>query len=322
MARIPNLFVIGAMKSGTTSLCNYLAAHPDIFMSPIKEPMHFSRAENWSQGNDRYLALFDGASHQTFIGEGSTEYTKMPFRQGVAQRLHEFNPKARLIYLMRDPFDRIVSQYKHMVKSNLEKRPLCEAIQQPSDYLTNSYYAYQLRPYLELFGQEAVFVETFESFVESPEQVCQAIFKWLDIDATFAPPHTQKAHHVSPTTFEVVDDSTLIGKARLRFGRSPQLMRRLIPPFLKERLKSVVPLNFSIDFSSDEFRGEVEATKAAVSQILREWSEELENLTGRSYPQWPAKAQDGNVPTDLTDAAAKVRHMLAQILDGRGLPSS
>jgi hypothetical protein len=322
MARIPNLFVIGAMKSGTTSLCNYLAAHPDIFMSPVKEPMHFSREENWSQGNDRYLALFDDATHQTFVGEGSTEYTKMPFRQGVAQRLHEFNPKARLIYLMRDPFDRIISQYKHMVKAGLEQRPMREAIQQPCDYLTNSYYAYQLRPYLEWFGPDALFVETFETFVESPQQLCQSIFNWLGIDATFVPPHTKKAHHVSPTAFQVVDDTTLIGKARLRFGRSPQLVQRLIPPVLKERLKSIVPLNFSIDFSSHEFRGEVEATKAALSQILLVWIEELENLTGRAYPQWRANAQDGPVPAKASVLAEQVRHMLGQILDGRGLSPS
>lgn len=54
----PNLFIIGSMKSGTSSLFAYLGNHPEIFTSPVKEPMHFSRKENWSKGNDKYLSLF------------------------------------------------------------------------------------------------------------------------------------------------------------------------------------------------------------------------------------------------------------------------
>ena len=55
-----NLFIIGAMKSGTTSLYVYMKSHPEIFMSPEKEPMHFSNEENWTKGNDEYLALGGG----------------------------------------------------------------------------------------------------------------------------------------------------------------------------------------------------------------------------------------------------------------------
>ena len=122
MIRKPNLFVIGAMKSGTTSLCQCLGTHPDIFMVPVKEPMHFSREEKWSQGNETYLRLFADAKNEIYVGEGTTEYSKRPFREGVAQRLYEFNSSARIIYVMRDPFDRIVSQHKHMVKMRSESR--------------------------------------------------------------------------------------------------------------------------------------------------------------------------------------------------------
>lgn len=101
MSNEPNLFIIGAMKSGTSSLHNYLSSHPDIFMSQVKEPMHFSREDMWSKGNDDYLGLFADAKNEKYLGESSTEYTKLPFRDGVAKRLYEFNPEAKLIYIAR-----------------------------------------------------------------------------------------------------------------------------------------------------------------------------------------------------------------------------
>src|SRR5688500_10257249 len=101
--RKPNLFLLGAMKSGTSSVYKGLSEHPAIFMAPA-EPMHFSRPENWSRGHKEYLRLFQHASDEEYLGEASVEYTKRPFWSGVAERIHEFNPDARMLYVMRDPF--------------------------------------------------------------------------------------------------------------------------------------------------------------------------------------------------------------------------
>jgi hypothetical protein len=286
MSLKPNLFIIGAMKSGTSSLKEYLGCHPDIFMSQVKEPMHFSREENWSHGNEKYLKLFADATNETYVGEASTEYTKLPFREGVAKRLYDFNSSARLLYLMRDPFNRIVSQYKHMVKEGQEKRSLSDAIKSFSDYLTNSYYAYQLRPYLELFEREAMFIDTFEAMIESPEDFCKRIFRWLKIDDSFIPPNPYHVYHRSPSKIQFISDESLIGKAALRLRHS-LIVNKLVPRFFFKWIANVLPKKFEMDFLSEDFQKEVTVTRDAVTPILNGWIYELEKLTGSIYELWP-----------------------------------
>ena len=154
---------------------------PAIYMSPVKEPMHFSDAENYCERTAEYLRLFDGASDERYLAEGSTEYTKRPKREGVASRIRQFNPQAQLIYLMRDPFARLVSHYRHEVRKGRENRSLLQALERRSDYMTTGHYAYQLEPYLKSFGPRAVYLETFESLSSSPEAFCARLFEWLEI---------------------------------------------------------------------------------------------------------------------------------------------
>ena len=114
---MPNLFIIGAMKSGTSSLHEYIGDHPDLFMAEPKEPMYFSQNDDWRAGFDDYMKLFADRTNETWFGESSTEYTKLPQYSDVAPKLHECNPNARLIYIMRDPVERSLSHYWHVVKN-------------------------------------------------------------------------------------------------------------------------------------------------------------------------------------------------------------
>lgn len=315
MLRIPNLFVIGAMKSGTSSLCNYLGTHPQIYMSLLKEPMHFSREDNWSQGNDKYLSLFIEVTGETYLGEGSTEYTKLPFRKGVVDRLYDFNPQAKFIYIMRDPFERIVSQYKHMVKKEGETRPLKEVIKTPSDYLTNSYYAYQLRPYLEKFGRDALFIDTFENLVACPEKICKKVFQWLSVDETFVPPNLQTVYHVSPERFQIVDDSTIIGKiASVSGWQKGYNISRVIPRGVRKWLKSKVPRKADFDFSSTDFQNDIAITRAAVEPVLHDWVEELERLTGCVYNDWPVTTRQTTVTGISQNLEEEIKDNIDRIL--------
>lgn len=295
----PNLFVIGAMKSGTTSLCRYLGDHPAIFMAPVKEPMHFSRPENWSQGHDQYLQLFADATDQTYLAEGSTEYTKRPFREGVAQRLHDFNPTARLVYVMRDPFDRLVSQYRHQALADREHGTLLEAIQRPIDYLTNSHYAYQLKPYLDLFGRDAVYLDTFESFVASPERFCARLFKWLGIDDTVVPQSIDQRLNVSPPKIEVFDEGSLKVKLWRRLKAVPGL-GRLTPSAIRRWSRALMPKASARDVDSQEFQQEVDKVKRILRPMFIEWIAELTELTGCSHDNWPTVSESVEA-VDATD---------------------
>jgi hypothetical protein len=173
-----------------------------------------------------------------------------------------------------------------MVKEGQEKRSLSDAIKSFSDYLTNSYYAYQLRPYLELFEREAMFIDTFEAMIESPEDFCKRIFRWLKIDDSFIPPNPYHVYHRSPSKIQFISDESLIGKAALRLRHS-LIVNKLVPRFFFKWIANVLPKKFEMDFLSEDFQKEVTVTRDAVTPILNGWIYELEKLTGSIYELWP-----------------------------------
>ncbi len=292
VARKPNLFVIGAMKSGTSSLCVHLSEHPAVFMSPVKEPEHFSRAEHVSRRTKEYLRLFRGASNEAYLAEGSTGYTKRPASEGVAERIHAFNPDARLVYVMRDPFARLVSHYRHMTQKGWEKESLPQAIRRPSNYLPFSHYAYQLRPYLQLFGPPSIYLDTFESFVASPVSFCARLFEWLGIDASFVPPSAGERLNVSPEALETYDEQSLrvrLARDLNRYLRYHPRLGRLVPEAARAWYRTLMPKESVRRVDSEEFGREVQAARRTVQPLLAGWVAELEDLTGRSYDEWPSR---------------------------------
>lgn len=206
----PNLFLIGAMKSGTTTLHELLARHPQIAMSEPKEPCYFvapdDLAEHWPEmwrkgfwrDEAAYLALFDGKPGARIHGESSTDYTKRPRLDGVVDRLAAFAPRPRFIYIMRDPVERTISHYWHMVELRGEQRAPLDAIVEEPHYTDVSHYADQLAPYLERFGRDSVLALTFEALKRDPQAVVREVCTWLGVDPDFEPEEPVAAQNVTP----------------------------------------------------------------------------------------------------------------------------
>ena len=110
---LPDFVIIGAMKCGTSTLQAQLSAQPGIFMCEPKEPNFFSDDEIWSRGVSWYESLFRDAQAGSLMGEASTHYTKLPHHPMTVDRMRRHLPDARLIYMVRDPFARMVSHYLH-----------------------------------------------------------------------------------------------------------------------------------------------------------------------------------------------------------------
>src|SRR5258708_2921814 len=142
--QLPNLIVIGAQKCATSSLHYYLGLHPDIYMSVEKELNFFASHYNWERGVDWYKASFH--SQAKILGEASPEYTNFPQQPNVADRMAELIPQAKLIYIVRDPIERIISHYVHLYSRNLEDRPIDEALHS----LANNYYLYRSKYFMQL----------------------------------------------------------------------------------------------------------------------------------------------------------------------------
>lgn len=180
----PNLFIIGAAKSGTTSLHHHLSRHPEIFMSEPKEPGYFvEELDYYPKDEDWYLSLFEEGADVRYRGESSTHYTKLPTHAGVPARIASYCEEPRLIYLMRDPIERAISHYWHNTRQNAEFRSPLRAIKENEEFRAFGDYARQLRPYLEHFDRDAIYVTTFERLVSRPEDVTAEIFRWLALDA-------------------------------------------------------------------------------------------------------------------------------------------
>jgi hypothetical protein len=186
---LPNFLVIGTMKGGTTSLYHYLRDHPQIFMSSVKEPMFF--ASNWNKGLEWYERLFDGAKDAAAVGEASANYTKHPHIPGVPTRIAKLLSEVHLIYLIRHPVDRMISEYHHRIAKGWDHgdRSLEEALLADESYCDFSRYAMQIDQYLEYFHPSQLLVLKSEDLKTDRMQTLRRVYEFLGVDSSWQPPH-------------------------------------------------------------------------------------------------------------------------------------
>jgi len=175
----PNFFVIGAMRSATTSLCEILSLHPQVFMSKPKELNFFSNNSVFCQGWNWYRDNFAAAHAKAAIGEGSTNYTKQSLYPRAAERLAEYCPNARLIYIVRHPLQRIESHWLHMLRMGIDPSTLAEALRLMPDMLDISLYWKQIDVYRRLFPDDRILVLFLEDLIENPGAVIARCCEFL-----------------------------------------------------------------------------------------------------------------------------------------------
>ena len=288
--RKPNFFIIGSMKSGTTLLWRQLASHPSIFMCNPKEPSYFVEPSQlraiwpwgWEQGywksEERYLELFQLARTATILGEASVHYTYAPLASGVPERLHQFNPAACLIYVMRDPIERTISHYWHRVRWLGESRSLSSAIKDDPQYRDVSYYAMQLAPYLRLFGRDQIKTLTLEQLVCNSSESIRSILDWLNLDSLFSPSSLPAENTTPDIVGQRIGSGLLYGlRNKSRFLRAvidyaPALVRRLAIRMVTRRVNRI-----NVDISE---------TVQYLRPLQRKQTEELTRLLGREFPEW------------------------------------
>lgn len=277
------------MKSATTSLHNYLASHPSIFMSKTKEPTHFVDGEQlklvspglyrrgYWRDRDRYLELFATAGDATFVGESSTCYAMLPQVGGVAQRIAAFNPDSRIVYIMRDPIERVISHYWHNAKWQSETRPIEKAVRDEPYYREWSHYARQLEPYLKTFGRERVRVLTLEELQADPVIQMQDLYRWLGVDATVA--QSQPERH-NETGREISAATRLAFLRNLRDWRYWRAVSPMIPKPVRVMVRKMT--RRVIDRRSIDTTRVVEYLRP----IQLAETQQLTDLLGREFPEW------------------------------------
>ncbi len=219
--RLPTFLLVGAMKGGTTSLFHYLGGHPQVATPVYKAPEFFVEEANWRRGIDWYRRQFPVTGPDVLaIGEASNAYTKYPRYRGVPERIAAHLPDVRLLYVIRDPIERIRSHYQTRLAERSERLPFADAVFSNHIYLDYSRYALQIEQYLEHFPRDQLLVITSEDLRSAREATMRRVYGFIGVDPDVMPPELDRDFYLTKD----------------RAARSP------IPLFIRKPLKRRFPV--------------------------------------------------------------------------------
>ncbi len=286
--RKPNFLIIGAPKAGTTSLYHYLGQHPEIEFATIKEPKYFSFKDllfdftgpAWAiekikkstvTDEENYLRLFSNLTAPN-IGEASPNYFHFP---QAAENIYKFDPKMRLIVILRNPVDRLYSDWKHNIRMGWEPIKKFDKILTITesrmlnnslpyyDYLIKGCYATHLKRFFRFFPETQIKVVLYDDFKNDPNYVCKDIVQFLGSEKEFSF-ETKKIYLQSELTPRNIN----LFKFSKKIGRLNKWLANKLNEF------NSIPEEIS---SRD---------KLQVQDYYRSEIIELEKLTGRNLKNW------------------------------------
>ena len=291
---MPNFLIIGAQKSGSTSLYYYLKQHPQIFLSPIKEP-HFFIYLNQPElamalGSKKriivdrieYECLFSKVSREIAIGEASPSYLYFP---EAANRIREYLPNCRLIAILRNPVDRAFSNYLHAVKNGketvmdfevaiqLETERKIQNMNHEFHYIQKGFYARQLKPYYKLFEASQIKVCLFDDLLINPSLLLSELFNFLQVNP-----------------YQLIDTSQKYNETRIAKHKFIAHVNRYVRKSgnLNLMLKTKLPHNFVKLIKACLFVKPTipAATREKLIQIYRDDIYDLQDLINRDLSKW------------------------------------
>jgi hypothetical protein len=297
--RVPDFFIVGHAKSGTSALYEMLRRHPQVYMPDVKEPWYFvpelrSRAkgagdERHPRTLDGYLALFQDAAPEQRAGEATPSYL---FSEHAAARIAELQPDAKIIAIMREPASFLRSLHMQFLQTGVEtERDLGKAIAlegrrregkdvpststRPQALLYSEHVRYveQLRRYEQQFGRERMLVLVYEDFRADNEATLRRVLRFLDVDDTVA----IEPLEVNPTVG--IRAPRVSGLVRsLYLGRGPGARRA------KRAIKTLTPSRLRHGAMAIERRAQLGEPLAVDEQLMAE-------LRARFAPEVSALAE-------------------------------
>ena len=274
---LPNLIIIGAQKCGTSGLHYYLGLHPEVSMSTPKELNFFIAERNWGRGVEWYARHFDPEARCR--GEASPNYTAFPQHMGVPERMASVVPEAKLLYLVRDPLERIAAHYVHNYAKRREKGDLRETLLHPNtSYVARSRYFTQLQRFLEHYDRDRVLVIENCDLRDERATTLRHVFEFVGVDPRFEHPKFEQVRHSTSRKKRATKLGMRVqGLSRTRFGRR-------LPRRAWLALDLALPLSKPISKPPlDEIR---EALGDEVHEVLHEDAERLRQFTGRDLANW------------------------------------
>lgn len=294
---LPNFLIVGAAKSGTSSLYAYLAQHPEVYLCPVKEPCYFSDGNpRLIRSDSEYEALFHGRTTEKAVGEASASYLHDP---EAPKKIKALLGEVKIIIILRNPTDRAYSQWGQIFyQLGYENLSFEDALREEDNRISLGkfgedapfYYRFyhyfhvglyydQVKRYFDTFNRDCVKVHIFEEFIENPGKTCKEIFSFLGVDPGFVP--IFEKHNVA---------------ASFRVGFLHKLL--LSPPPTLSKIYQGLPMRlklFIYDMARALFRLNLQdrpqppMEKSIRDRLMvryREHIEQLEGLLGRDLSVW------------------------------------
>lgn len=320
-SRLPTFLVIGAAKSGSTSLHDYLGQHPEIYMSRTKEPNFFAFAgdtpvfrfpaecagkkgairarvrdltfRNRCASLEQYRRLFAGAASQLAVGESSVNYL---YSRDAPRLIREHLPAARLVVILRNPVDRAFSRFLQARREGMEPlagfaealaaedRRVAEGYAPAWHYRRRGFYHEQLAPYYDLFDRQRIHVMLYDDFCREPLKHMQALFGFLGVDPAFSPDMSRRLN-ASGQPLIVARSGLLEGLLNTN-NPVKACAKRLLPDLALRRARQVIMRINSAHVSAPDPDPLSPGLRRQLQEDFRPDIRKLQDLVGLDLSQW------------------------------------
>lgn len=306
----PNFFLVGAMKAGTTSIANMLAAHPEVFVSPVKEPNYFcsdvvienenardcamlKMADVSGQGTvphvhsglfrdeKEYLSLFKGWKDEKIGADCSTSYL---YSEVAARNIANVAPGAKILMVLRNPVERAFSEFIMNCRIGVAVPPFAKyldlekaqrshgVVPQYHKYVTAGLYSRQIKSYLEYFPDRQILIMLYDDLKNDPAAFMKQVFNFLGVDDRF---NADKARS-NPASYPRWAYFNML----LKKSGAKRLIQEILPRSTKSYLKKYYYRSLPVDISLNEadrqrlvyeFSGDIKNLSTLIKRDLSAW---------------------------------------------------
>ncbi len=294
--RYPDVYIIGAQKSGTTSLFNWIGQHPDVYANPAAKDFPFFTDETIFKNRLKdFQKIFQKASNKKIILGGDANLMYVP---EAVERMFRLIPNAKLIAILRNPLNRAFSAWRYALERGIEKRAFYEAINtelkgqifplnswlgRQMNYLEHGLYSKQLKRIYAYYKRENVMVLIYEEVINDPLKSIKDVFRFLDITESFIPEFRRENVTLGGQRSRLL--SYFLYKNRPHGHPLWELLRILIPKTLRTRIRNGLAIYNRIPARLPSFPEDVR--KLMEDYYSREITD-LETLLCRRLDVWRA----------------------------------
>lgn len=280
---LPDFIIIGAAKSGTSSLFHYLDNHDHIFIPEVKEIEYFCKDANYTKGLDWYKAHFHPAGENQVCGDASTTYSRWPHTADVPKRIHELIPGVKLIYILRHPVERTYSHYLHHMRQGITMS-FEQALRKDAIYVDCSRYMMQIDRYLRFFSKEQLLVVFLHDLKSNPDGTLARIQDFIGVQQIDLVKDGEIVANKSSTDFFIRAKTT----KRILELPGGMLLKKLLPSDVKDKAFSLIKRSKIGASLQESYKPQkmLPETRVALLERFREDTERLEKFLGIDLKEW------------------------------------